>query len=49
MTKRILRIQAVRRQEVDVDKYVSALLLLIRELEADGGLPQEPENRDPAA
>ena len=49
MAKRNIRIRAVRREEVDIDKLVSGLLLLLRELEDAGGLPAVDENQDPAA
>ena len=35
MAKRNVRIRAVRREEVDIDKLVSGLLLLLEELAAD--------------
>lgn len=49
MAKRNIRIRAVRREDVHVDKLVSGLLLLIRELEETGGLPAVDESQDPAA
>ena len=35
MAKRNVRIRAVRRDQVDIDKLVSGLLLLLEELAAD--------------
>lgn len=41
MAKRNVRIKAVRRDQVDVDKLVSGLMLLLEELAATGEPPSD--------
>ena len=49
MATKNIRVRAVRREEVDIDKLVSALLLLIRELEADDQTTDDDAPKEPAA
>jgi hypothetical protein len=49
MAKRNVRIRAVRREKVDIDKLVSGLLLLLEELAADsqhGEQDDAPQSRE---
>lgn len=50
MARKNIRVQAVRRPEVDLDKLASALLLLIHELDASSNAkPEGSSEREPAA
>lgn len=47
MAKRHVRIRAVRRDQVDIDKLVSGLLLLLEELAADTETNGEGDTAEP--
>ncbi len=45
MAKHHITVKAVRREPVDLDKLVSALLLLIAELDANTNQPAQPADK----
>lgn len=49
MPRKDIRVAAVRREAVDIDKLVSALLLLLRELDAADQVANEANAKEPAA